>query len=70
MPERTPQQHAYDAAIGENADRWVSACGGLEQPFFIGDSEWLYVFNPRRHQHGFLGPDDIVYDSPHTREVL
>jgi len=53
----------YAAAVEANADRWVPACGGLEVPFTRNGAEWLYVYNPRRDEHGYLNlGTDIVQE--------
>ena len=56
----------YDAAVAENADRWIAACGGNEQPFTVDGTRWLYVWNPRTGATGYLNLDtDIVHpDDP------
>jgi len=41
----------------ERRDVWVPACGGHEVP----QAGYLYVFNPRTHEHGWLNTQtDIV----------
>ena len=51
----------YREAVATNADRWVAACGGDEQPFSHNGTEYLYVFNPKRGEHGYLNQGtDIV----------
>jgi len=58
--QTTPE---YDQAVTENADRWISACGGKEVPFTVNGTEWLYVWNPRTGEHGYLNlGTDIVHD--------
>lgn len=56
----------YIQAVEEKADRWVPACGGLEQPFTMADgTRYLYVFNPALREHALLNltTDTIVRDS-------
>lgn len=54
----------YAAAVGARADRWVPGCGGKETPFVKGGRRWLYVFNPKREEHGYLDLDtDVVLGS-------
>ena len=56
-------QDDYDLAIMKHDDRWVAAGGGSETPFTFNRQRWLYVFNPKRHRHGYLNLDtDIVQD--------
>ncbi len=51
----------YAQAQAENADRWVAACGGHEEPFTHDGTEWLYVWNPSTGDHGYLNlGTDIV----------
>lgn len=53
----------YSNARVTRADRWVPANGGHEQPFVKDGSRWLYVFNFRTGQHGYLHLDtDIVHE--------
>ena len=61
--EAMNDEQEYRNAVAGLADRWVPACGGLEVPFTYNGTRWLYVFNPRRHEHGHLNLDtDIVHD--------
>lgn len=44
----------YDRAVGANADLWVVGGRGSEVPF-LSDRRWfLYVWNPRTSEHGYL----------------
>lgn len=56
----------YAQAVAKNADQWVAACGGLEQPFDHDGRTYLYVFNPATHKHGYLdmGTDIVQEDIP------
>jgi len=56
----------YLTAVKENADRWVAACGGSEEPFTHNGVRWLYVYNPRREEHGYLnmGTDIVQPEAP------
>ena len=55
------EETAYATAVAELRDSWVAACGGLEVPFTYNRTRYLYVYNPRRHEHGYLNLDtDIV----------
>ena len=58
----------YRQAIATDADQWVPACGGGEKPYRTRTSRWvLYVYNPRRMEHGYLDMrTDIV--EPQLRE--
>lgn len=43
-------------------DNWYPACSGLEVPFTFNGKQWLYVYNPVQHKHGYLDISaDIVY---------
>jgi hypothetical protein len=54
----------YAEALVSNADRWVPACGGKEAPFTKNGTRWLYVWNPKMGQHGYLNLDsDLVVSS-------
>lgn len=42
-------------------DNWIPACNGLEQPFTVNGTRWLYVWNPAMRKHGYLNlSTDIV----------
>lgn len=59
----TPTQE-YDEAVEARADRWVAACGGLEEPFEHQGTRWLYVWNPATGEHGHLNLDtDLVQEN-------
>ncbi|MCP4203744.1 MAG: hypothetical protein GY769_17640 [bacterium] len=53
----------YREAVEARADRWVAACGGLEEPTrHRNGRSYLYVFNPGQMGHGWLDMEtDIVY---------
>lgn len=54
----------YEEALAALADKWVAGCGGKETPFVKGGRRWLYVFNPKREEHGYLDLDtDVVLGS-------
>ena len=54
----------YDRAVEEKADRWVAACGGVEEPFVHQTRTYLYVFNPASGEHGYLDiGTDIVHNT-------
>ena len=45
-------------------DNWIPACDGLEKPFTIHGTRWLYVWNPGQRIHGYLNLDtDMVETS-------
>ena len=55
----------YLQAVEGGADAWVPACGGYETPFLHNGTQWLYVFNPAREEHGYLNMGtDIVQENP------
>jgi hypothetical protein len=60
---RQEQGHGeYWKAVENREDRWVVACGGSETPFLYDRTPWLYVFNPARHEHGYLNLlTDVVH---------
>ena len=59
----------YAIAMAEKADRWVAACGGNEIPFTHEGTEWLYVYNCRTNEHGYLnlGTDIVQEHAPWDR---
>jgi hypothetical protein len=59
----------YEAAVNQRLDTWVLANGGKEVPFTIGTTTYVYVWNPRRHKHGWLNMDTdmIEYQQPRFR---
>ena len=58
--ETTPEAD-FQTAQFNGEDRWVNGCGGSERPFLYNGTRWLYVYNPKRHEHGYLNLDtDIV----------
>ena len=61
-------QYEYNLAMAVKADQWVPACGGKETPYRTrAGRRVLYVYNPGRHEHGYLDMDtDIV--EPRLRE--
>lgn len=61
----TPTQE-YTVALSAKADQWVAACGGLEEEFEHQGSNFLYVYNPGRDEHGYLnlGTDIVTPDAP------
>lgn len=67
--KKTENQIAYEQAMAARADRWVVACGGTETPTRARNGrEYLYVYNPARHEHGWLdlGTDIITHEDPYT----
>jgi hypothetical protein len=55
----------YEMARAGNADRWVPACGGSEQPFTARSGKrMLYCWNPALNRHAYLdlGTDMIMTD--------
>jgi hypothetical protein len=44
----------YNMAQAANADRWVPACGGHEQPCLVNGHRYLYCYNPRQRKHAYL----------------
>ena len=44
----------YRVALDSKADTWVPAGGGHEEPFAYAGEDWLYVYNPHRHEHLYL----------------
>lgn len=55
----------FHVAVMTNADSWVPACGGKEEPFIArSGARLLYCYNPRLHQHAYLdcGSDMILSD--------
>lgn len=54
----------YSQAAEKLDDRWVAGGGGKETPFTYNNKRWLYVYNHKTREHGFLDMDsDIVYNS-------
>lgn len=48
-------------AIDNNEDTWVIACGGTETPSKGCDGrEYIYCYNPFRHQHKYIRDDDMI----------
>ena len=48
-------------------DRWVAACGGLEEPTVTrAGRRILYVFNPAQMRHAWLdlGTDLLEFENP------
>lgn len=61
--ERQTGPEEYQAAELNNADRWVPACGGNEEPFNSRSGlRLLYVYNFRTGEHRYLnlGSDLIM----------
>ena len=55
----------YRQAMAANADQWVPACGGTEQPFDYNGTRYLYCFNPQKREHGYINLDtDILEPNP------
>jgi hypothetical protein len=45
----------------ERTGRWVTACGGTEQPMTVNGVRVLYVWNTGTHKHAYLNLDtDII----------
>ena len=57
--QTTPE---YDLAVAERADRWVAACGGIEEPFKHEGVRWLYVWNAATGEHAYLNLDTDLID--------
>jgi hypothetical protein len=65
---RVKETPEYAAAVAAEADTWVPACGGHEEPFLHNGKEWLYVFNPATGDHGYLEMGaDIVWEDYHGK---
>lgn len=63
MSQRVKPSAEYMKASDEMLDQWVPACGGYETPFMHNGTEWLYVYNPAREEHGYLNlHTDIVQE--------
>ena len=61
----------YWRAVEDEADTWVPACGGTEEPFNYFGVRWLYVFNPATQQHGYMNLDtDAVHTDYRKREWI
>lgn len=62
----------YTMAIAANADRWVPAHRGTEQPFVSRSGiRMLYCFNPRQQNHAYINADtDVVMTEEETRAAL
>jgi hypothetical protein len=57
----TKEMLEYQQAVLTNADEWVAACGGTETTLKGDDGrEYLYCYNPFRHQHKYIRDDDII----------
>lgn len=59
------QTDEFNNAVAAQADLWVPACGGTEQPCLTrSGARLLYCFNPgqRRHAYLNLSTDIIVSD--------
>jgi hypothetical protein len=62
----------YKAAQRLNADCWVAACGGQEEPTKARNgTTYLYVWNPAQEQHGWLdmGTDIVQLDDPYCCDM-
>lgn len=61
MKSHHETEEFYQARI-RNADRWVPACGGTENPFTSrGGARLLYCWNPCSGRHAYLNLDtDII----------
>ena len=61
----------YTEAIVNRLDKWVPACGGLEQPFKVRGRTLLYCFNPAKHAHAYLDCDtDLILSSWEARTIF
>jgi hypothetical protein len=54
----------YDEALKSNADRWVPACGGSEQPTLHDGTRWLYCYNHATGKHGYLNLETDMIEVP------
>lgn len=62
----------YYAARIRQADRWVPACGGTEEPFNTRSGRrLLYCWNPCRSAHAYLDVGtDIILSDAEARQAL
>lgn len=62
----------YDAAVQDQRDAWVPACGGTEEPFRArSGARLLYCYNPGQHKHAYLNQDtDTIMTDEEARAAL
>jgi hypothetical protein len=65
-------QREWDVAVRENADRWVPASAGTEEPFVARNGHrLLYVWNPQRNRHAYFDVDtDLVLSDEEAQAAL
>lgn len=59
----------YREAVDAMADRWVPACGGLEEPTLSrAGRRYLYVFNPATNEHAWADVETalLVFEDPYA----
>lgn len=70
--KKTPHEtlEFYLARIA-NADRWVPACSGTENPFVSrGGPRLLYCWNPCQQRHAYLNVDTDMIIEPEEAAML